>query len=165
MFSGRLILTLATITLLCGASGSRAQDTPPQTTAAETAPVLACIAQAARSATAGIAIRSTDPATDRILSKPSDASIAIDAPVTFFIDKPAASTACKYVYAISRAGQVVVSSEKPLSIVRSQIKLQHRTDTRQGLRSGPISLWIWGVDPEGRVSSPTKLSLTIAGQD
>ena len=111
------------------------------------------------------AVRSTDPAADRILTRSLSSTITIEAPVTFTIEKAAASGASRFVYAITRAGQIVVSSDKPLSIARSQIKLQHRTDQKPGLRGGPVVLWVWGVDQAGRVSVPVRTPLTIAGQD
>ena len=66
---------------------------------------------------------------------------------------------------LTRDGQVVVSSEKPLSIALSRILLRHRTDEAAGLRSGAVTLWVWGVDPAGRVSSPVKGRFIVAWQD
>jgi hypothetical protein len=52
-----------------------------------------------------------------------------------------------------------------LSIVQSRILLRHRTDEAAGLRSGAVTLWVWGVDQFGHISSPVKARFIIAGQD
>lgn len=151
------------------AGNARTPSAPPaspSTPSAETAPSIPYIASATRTGAADIQLRSTFPAIDTVLlGKGADTAGSITAPVTLYVERMRNSAATQYVYAITRDGQVVVSSEKPLSIIQSRILLRHRTDETAGLRSGAVTLWVWGVDQFGHISSPIKARFIIAGQD
>lgn len=149
-------------------STGNAQTPPasPNSPAVEIAPSIPYIASATRTGAADIQLRSTLPAIDTVLlGKGADTAGSITAPITLYVERMRNSAATQYVYAITRDGQVVVSSEKPLSIVQSRILLRHRTEETAGLRSGAVTLWVWGVDQFGHISSPVKARFIIAGQD
>ena len=154
------------------ASGVRASpsDTPPAAlpnadTSAPQVPGIPAISSAPGSPSADIMLRSTDKQVDRLLTANPAYRPLITTPTTFYVEKKLPSAAFKYVYAITRGPQIVVTSEKPLSLENAQIKIQRRTDTLPGLRSGTVQLWVWGIDSQGRVSPPLARTLIIAGEE
>ena len=91
--------------------------------------------------------------------------MAIDAPTIFIVRPARNSTAKQYAYALARDGQTILTSNTAYSVSDPRqitaIKIQKRSDTTDGLRSGQVSLWVWGVDADGRPGDPQKVQLVI----
>jgi len=114
---------------------------------------------------AEIFIHSKDANVDRLIAAPSSTPVTIDGPVVFYIQRAPGSMANRYVYALVRDGNTVVSSDRPLGLSTNLIKLQHRSETTPGLRAGPVTLYVWGIDQINRISAAKRLDLMISGQD
>ena len=91
--------------------------------------------------------------------------MTIQEPTIFIVRPNRGSTAKQYAYALVRDGQTILTSSTAYSVADPRqitaIKIQKRTDTTDGLRSGPVNLWVWGVDADGRPGDPHKVQLVI----
>ena len=118
---------------------------------------------------AGATVSVTSRAASQPLGSPTTAvgadPVTIAEPTVFIVRTPAGSTARQYAYALVRDGQTFLTSTTAYSVADARqitaVKIQKRTDTTDGLRSGQINLWVWGVDGEGRPGDPQKVQLVI----
>ena len=64
-----------------------------------------------------------------------------------------------------RDGQTILTSSTSYSVAGPRqitaIKIQKRSDTTDGLRAGQVSMWVWGVDADGRPGDPQKVQMVI----
>ncbi len=116
-------------------------------------------ANAAVTITARSAASATDTTTGG--AAVSDGSYTINEPTLFFIQKAAGSTATSFAYALVRDGVTFSASATPLPTAYQAIRIQKRTDTTPGLRSGTVTMWVWGIDAQGQPADPVKTQLTI----
>lgn len=95
-----------------------------------------------------------------------DQPVLVSDPTLFTVQRAPSGDAVRFTYALVRNGVTILSSDTPLSLVspteRTAIKIQRRTDSLPGLRPGQVSLWVWGVDSQGRPGDPVKVFLQIA---
>ena len=88
-------------------------------------------------------------------------TVTINEPTLFFIEPAQGSTAKKYAFVLARSGQTITAATDPQTLVYNAIKLQKRTDTTAGLSAGPLTLYVWGIDAEGRPSNAVKTQISI----
>ena len=109
---------------------------------------------------AGIVVRSTSPDVDAALRQ-GNTQISISQPTLFYVEARPGSSATQYAYVFSRDGKAVVAATEPVKLRFHRIRIQSRTDTTPGLRVGPVSMWVWGIDKDGHPSSPVKVQLNV----
>jgi hypothetical protein len=109
---------------------------------------------------ATIILRSRDSAVDKGLQAGVH-EIALSGSTVFYIETPKGSDAAAWTYVLSRGDKSIVASATPLNPRSQRLRIQPRTDTTPGLRSGPVTLWIWGIDQSGNPSSPAKVRFVI----
>jgi hypothetical protein len=109
---------------------------------------------------AAVIVRSTVPDADAALLR-GDGSIEVKQPTTIYVDSKAGGTAVRYTYALSRGGKTIASPPAAVRLHINRVRIQGRTDTTPGLRPGPVTMWIWGIDKDGHPSAPVKVKLTV----
>lgn len=112
-------------------------------------------------ATVTISARSAASSADTGGTPVMDAPVTINEPTLFIIQPATGSTATKYAYALVRDGMTFASSDKPLSTSYDRVRIEQRTDTEPGLRSGTVTMWVWGINAQGQPSEPVKTVLNI----
>jgi len=148
-------------------SNGQTTEVPPSVDPNAPPPLPAFLAGKSMDAGAVVALRSRSaslPASSP--SAPVGAGpVTIQEPTVFIVRTPSGSAATQYVYALVRDGQTILTSNAPFSLVDPNritvIKIQGRTDTQAGLRSGPVTLWVWGIDAQGQPGDPSKVQLQI----
>jgi hypothetical protein len=106
-------------------------------------------------------ISPTDPTTGGPIVSDSDTPVVINEPTLFFIQAPQGSTATKYAFVLARNGQEITAATEPQELIYNAIKLQKRDATTVGLSAGPLMLFVWGIDAEGRPSNVVKTQVSI----
>lgn len=102
-----------------------------------------------------------DPTKGGDIVSDSDANVIINEPTIFFIEAPQGSTAKKYAFVLARNGQTITQATEPQELVYNAIKLQKRDGETPGLSTGPLTLYVWGIDAEGRPSNVVKTQISI----
>lgn len=102
-----------------------------------------------------------DPTKGGAIVSDSDTPVVVNEPTLFFIEAPQGSTAKKYAFVLARNGQTITAAPKPQDLVYNAIKLQKRDGETPGLSSGPLTLYVWGIDAEGRPSNVIKTQISI----
>lgn len=117
------------------------------------------------SATVSVRARSgvspADPASGGSTVSDSDTPVTINEPTLFFVEPAQGSTAKNYAYALVRNGRTISASTEPQELVYNAIKIQKRSATTAGLGSGPLTLYVWGIDDQKRPSNPAKAQISI----
>jgi hypothetical protein len=108
---------------------------------------------------ASVIVRSTVPEADAALLRGD--SVDVKQPTTIYIDAKPGGAATRYTYALSRGGKTIASPPAPVKLHINRVRIQGRTDTTPGLRPGPVTMWVWGIDKEGHPSAPVKVKLTV----
>lgn len=91
-----------------------------------------------------------------------DMPVTINEPTLFIIQAAPGSTATNYAYALVRNGMVISAPAEKYELNFRAIRIQKRSATAAGLGSGPVTMYVWGVDGEGRPSSAaTKVQMQI----
>ena len=159
------VLTVAAPVFAAGDQAAPQATSPAAPAASDGPPTAPGLPNPQQADDAEIVIRSKAARVDKLLSTPTGAPITIDAPVVFYLQRAANSSATRFVYALVRDGHTVVSSDRPLGLTTNLIKLQHRSATTPGLRAGPVTLYVWGIDQINRISPSKRVELTILGED
>lgn len=102
-----------------------------------------------------------NPTTGGIPVSDRDTPVIINEPTLFFIEAPQGSTAKNYAFVLARNGQTISAASAPQELVYNAIKLQKRDGATVGLSSGPLTLYVWGIDAQGRPSNPVKTQISI----
>lgn len=119
------------------------------------------------SATVTIGTRSADvPFTgpNSTPTTPAGDAVTVTGPTIFSVRTAPGSAATQYAYALVRDGNTILTSNLISLVSRTvytDVKIEPRTETQAGLRSGQVVLWVWGVDADGRPGSPSKVELDI----
>jgi len=113
---------------------------------------------------ATVRLRSSDPAADRLLIS-HDGVLSITRPVLVWAEGQPNSTAVQFAYAIFRDGVPVVSSTAPGQLQNQRLKLEAKSSGRPGLRQGPATLVVWGIDGAGKVGEPVRQQIQIGGAE
>jgi len=108
---------------------------------------------------AQIIVRSRQQNADGLIQ--AGKTVEIAQPTTFYFSAALDSTATQFAYVMTRNGVPISVSTKPLSLSYGRLKLQKRTDQEPGLRSGPVTLWVWGINAQGNPSKPTATQVDV----
>jgi hypothetical protein len=112
---------------------------------------------------AAVIVRSTDQEIDTAVR--GSAPVTVGASSEFYFQPAPGSTAIRYAYALVRDGKVVSESPSPESLSYDRLRIRRRTDTSPGVRPGPVTLLVWGIDQIGRPSEPARRDLVIDGEE
>ena len=89
------------------------------------------------------------------------ATITVNEPTLLAVQPTPGSTASQFAYALVRAGRVVYAAPNPYDVTQFRVRVQKLNASGTGLASGPVTLWVWGVDKAGQPSEPVKTVLNI----
>lgn len=89
------------------------------------------------------------------------ATITVNEPTLLAVQPTPGSTATQFAYALVRAGRVVYAAPNAYDVSQFRVRVQKLNANGTGLASGPVILWVWGVDKAGQPSEPVKTVLNI----
>jgi hypothetical protein len=73
----------------------------------------------------------------------------------------AGSTAQRFAYSLVSSGQTILTQDELLSIATTDVRLQVKTATDPGLLPGTATVWVWGVDSQGKYGPASSVTVQM----